>query len=83
MQAPAHHSSRVDVATVQRLKIVPLKEMWKSRPGDLVVLPGELLCCLGICCSQDIIWDPACSLSGSVFPQEHVKVMRAAISALI
>ena len=52
---------------MQRLEIVPLKEMWESRPGDLVVLPGELLCFLGICCSQDIIWDPAYSLSGSGF----------------
>lgn len=69
MQASAHHSSRVDAATIQTLEIVPLKEMWEFRPGDLVVLPRELLCCLGICCSQDIIWNPAYSLSGSGFPQ--------------
>ena len=24
-----------------------------------VILPGLLLCCLCICCRQDIIWDPA------------------------
>jgi hypothetical protein len=53
----------MEAEPTQKMDGAPVKEMWNLRPGNLEVLPGELLSFLGVCCSQDIIRDPAYTLS--------------------